>query len=100
MPLDETLESLIQYCCEYNRICPMPVYWNQLWGKLKGRKRIGLGWEPPVPLILGAWWHTSDHMKQARLIEHLRWAEKEGQLDEISIYLHGLKEQNWFHIND
>ncbi|MCK9398987.1 MAG: hypothetical protein M0Q51_03185 [Bacteroidales bacterium] len=100
MPSNETVESLIKYCQEDERICPMPIYWNKLWEKLKNRKRVDSGWEPSLPLILAAWWEASDMSKQARLYEHIKWADKQGQLDEISHFLRGLKEEEWFHIND
>jgi hypothetical protein len=78
----------------------MPTYWNELWQKLKNRKRIGSGWEPPLPLILAVWYDTPAMLKQLRLIDHIKWAEQEGQLVEISHFLRGLKEEEWFHIND
>lgn len=100
MSINDTVESLILYCKENQRICPMPIYWNKLWENLKNRKRVGSAWEPPLPLILAAWYDTPAIMKQLRLIEHIKWAEKQGQLDEISGFLRGLKEEEWFHLDD
>lgn len=36
------------------RVCPIPTRWNELWELLPGRHRVGSGWVPPLPLILGA----------------------------------------------
>ena len=46
--------GLIAYCRENSRVCPMPQRWNALWELLPNRKRVGGGWEPPLPLILAA----------------------------------------------
>jgi hypothetical protein len=53
-----------------------------------------------LPLILAAWWEASGLSKQLRLIEHLKWAESNGQLQEIADYLKALKEEEWFHFSD
>jgi len=100
MPTDDPIGNLIEYCNEKGRICPMPVYWNELFGMLKNKKRVGSSWEPPLPLILAAWYETSAMLKQLRLIDHIKWAEKQGQLNEISDYLRGLKDEQWFHLGD
>jgi hypothetical protein len=72
------LEELIAYCKDKNRICPQPQMWNVLWEKLKNKRRINSGWQPPLPLILAAWWDTPAISKQIRLIEHIRWANNQG----------------------
>jgi hypothetical protein len=45
---------------------------------LPDRRRVGLGWDPPAPLILAAWWDTPAIAKMVRLQEHLRYAEAHG----------------------
>lgn len=49
------LEQLIEYCKVIDRICPHPQLWNEMWNKLKDKKQIGQGWQPPLPSILAAW---------------------------------------------
>jgi len=94
-------DKLINYISQNNRICPQPQVWNKLWEKLKDKERVGsAGWSPPVPLILAAWWDSSDNSKRQRLIEHINWAEKKNQLDEIASYLYKLNEEEWYHKND
>ena len=66
-----------------NRVCPMPRAWNRLWEMLPDRHRKGGGWNPPAPLILGAWHHTSVEEKRERFRVHLRWAKDHGVLDDI-----------------
>lgn len=95
-----TLDELIAYCKDKNRICPQPTLWNKLWEKLKNKKQVGSGWQPSLPLILAAWWDTPALFKQIRLIEHLNWADQQGQLNEIADYLTSLTEEQWFHLND
>lgn len=97
----DTLEQLIEFCKINDRVCPQPQLWNSLWDKLKNKKRIGsAGWQPSLPLILAAWWEASPSSKQQRLIEHLIWADNQGQIKEITEYLIGLTEDQWFHNND
>jgi len=96
-----SIDEVIGYCKLYDRICPMPEYWNKLFQMLKNtRQNPNGGWEPPLPLILAAWHDTPALPKMMRLYEHVKWAEKEGQLEEIFTFLKNLKEENWFHLNE
>lgn len=95
--MSDTLHSLIGFCRENNRVCPMPQNWNALFEMLPNRKRTVLGWEPPLPLILEAWEHTPAPLKTLRLVEHLEWAAAHGALQEISRFLRGLPEPGWLH---
>ena len=94
------LKEIEELCEENNRICPQPQKWNDLWSLLKNRKRSGNSWEPPLPLILAAWYNTSDYLKKERLFEHIRWAEKENQLNEVLDFLKKLNESDWHHKSD
>jgi hypothetical protein len=97
----ETLESLSALCSENNRAVPNPDSWNQLYGMLKNKRQNSSGvWEPPLPLILGAWWHSMPIEKVMRFQEHLKWAEKEGQLEEVGGYLRSLREDEWAHSDE
>lgn len=89
-------ESLKDYCRANNRICPMPQRWNELFNLLRKKKPK----KPYLPLILAAWWEASAIDKQTRFFQHLEWAEKNDQIDEISAFIHGLPEKDWFHIGD
>lgn len=60
----------------------------------------GNSWEPPVPLILAAWYHTSDYLKKERLMEHINLAKKENQLNEFFDFLKKLNESDWHHENE
>ena len=93
-------ETLLEYVKSNNRICPEPIAWNRLYELLKNTKRKGGGWEPALPLILAAWWETTGLQKMLRLIDHIEWAESNGQLEEISKYLFGLKEEEWYHLGE
>ena len=93
---NETIESLWEYCTLNNRVCPMPIKWNNLYQMLNGKKQIGAGYEPAAPLILGAWGNSSDNEKQERLKIHIEWAKDHNQLDEIGSYLRSI-EEDWAH---
>ena len=98
--MTEKFKSLWKYCTANNRVCPLPLKWNDLYQMLNDTRRVGAGYEPPIPLILGAWGNTSDEEKQERLKNHIEWAEDHGQLDEIEKYLCSLKEKEWAHFGE
>ena len=98
--MSETVDSLIAYCRVNERVCPKPTLWNSLWESLPNRKRIGLGWEPPAPLILAAWHETPAMLKMGRLEEHIKWADQHGAMGEIAAFLRGLKEEDWHHFGE
>jgi len=96
--VDETLDSLWEYCTADKRLVPMPWRWNQVYGMLKNtRQKPSGGWEPPAPLILAAWHHSLPIEKQLRFKEHIQWAQAQGQLDELDSFLRSLPETQWWH---
>ena len=98
--MNETADQLIAYCQENGRVCPQPSLWNGFWELLPDRNRVGAGWEPPLPLILAAWHHTSDADKRMRLEEHIRWADQHNGLEQASAFLRGLAEFEWHHLGE
>lgn len=89
------LDQLIQKLEQEGHICPKPNYWNKFWSLLPGRRRKGLGYEPPAPLILGAWHHTSHTEKHQRFFVHLQWAQDHGVLEEMADFLGKLGPDDW-----
>lgn len=97
----ETFETLWEYCTSNNRVVPQPIKWNDLYGMLKNKRHTSsAGREPSLPLILAAWWETSDSAKQARFREHIQWASDNEQIEEIGKYLRSLNEEDWFHFGE
>ena len=82
------------------RVCAQPDTWNQFWEMLPGRRRSGGGWEPPLPLILGAWRGTPALHKWLRMEEHIRFADAHGVLPGVDAFLRGLSEGEWAHLGD
>ncbi len=101
MTEDGKFDILWEYCTINDRFCPMPDAWNRLYGMLRNtvQKPTG-GWEPPLPLILAAWHVSTPISKQLRFLNHLAWAEAQGQLDEIGEYLRSLEEREWCHFDE
>lgn len=97
---NEPLTSLLDFVKANERVCPMPVQWNELWQMLPGRQRHGATWEPPPPLILTAWWDTPSFAKMERLAEHIRYASAHGVLAEVDRFLRALPEAEWAHLNE
>jgi hypothetical protein len=97
--MQEQLSTLVSYCQENNRVCPMPKQWNELYGLLPNKRQVGAGWIPPLPLILAAWYEP-DSQKASRFKEHLKWANEHDAFTEIDKFLRGLPEDQWFHFGD
>ncbi len=95
--MPDTQHSLIAFCRDGNRVCPLPQHWNTLFEMLPHRRRTALGWEPALPLILQDWDSTPAALKALRLAEHIEWAAANGALDAVSSYLRGLPESGWLH---
>ena len=90
-----TLEDLMAEAYKGQRVCPQPMVWNRLWELLPNRRRVGVGWEPPPPLILAAWWEASDGNKRTRFHSHLRWASKHGAVQPVADLLSSMKPDDW-----
>ena len=90
-----TLEELMAEASRDGRVCPQPVVWNRLWKLLPDRRRVGADWEPPLPLVLAAWWGTSDSEKRNRFISHLRWASEHGAIEPVAKLLSNMKPRDW-----
>ena len=97
----EKFDALWCLCAENNRLVPMPTKWNALFEMLNNKKqKPGGGWEPPAPLILAAWHNSSPIEKQLRFKEHLEWAKRHGQLEEVGLFLRSLSESEWCHFGE
>ncbi|MBF0480022.1 MAG: hypothetical protein HQL26_11125 [Candidatus Omnitrophica bacterium] len=94
--MDEKLNSLLEYVKLEGRVCPLPNHWNALWQMLPNRtQKSSGGWEPPLPLILAAWWESSALLKMERLAAHINYAAKHGDLDEVDQFLRNLIPDQW-----
>jgi len=97
----ETFETLWQYCTSNNRMCPMPIKWNELFKILKDIKQNSDGgWTLSLPLILNAWGNTTPLEKHLRFKEHIQWASDNDQLEEVGNYLRALLESDWAHYGE
>jgi len=68
-------------------ICPQPRLWHEIYQRLRSAAQsadheIPM---PPVPLILGGWWASSDFEKKERWKETLAWAELHGLSSRIGV---------------
>lgn len=95
-----SLEEALPLGQSNGRICPQPQRWNDLYQMLPNTRRVGNGWEPPLPLILGAWWDTPDLSKAMRFREHLEWANQNGVIDSVFAFLLALPEGEWHHAGE
>lgn len=90
----ETFESLWRFCTLNNRVCPMPIKWNDLFNMLNNYENLDL------PLILNGWEMSSPLEKNLRFKTHIQSAADHNQLNEIGNYLRSLKEEYWAHYGE
>lgn len=93
--VEDRLAQLLAYAKAKGRVCPVPLKWNELWATLPGRRQVGAGWEPPLPLILAAWWECTAEEKRKRLELHLKYAAEHGALDKVEQFLLSLGHDEW-----
>lgn len=99
--VNETFETLWEYCTSNNRLCPTPMKWNDLFGMLKNTNQNPSGGsKPPLPLILAAWHDTTPLEKMLRFQKHIKWAFDNNQIEEIGKYLRSLPEEDWTHYEE
>jgi len=98
--MNEKTLALLKYIKNDGRVCPKPDKWTDLWEMLPNRKSDGGGWDPPLPLILAAWWETSNDEKRNRLALHIQYAENNGSLEKIDSFLRALSPDQWVYEGD
>ena len=92
----QSVDELIGTLHLAGRVCPYMANWNALWELLPDRQRdLGGAWQPPLPLILGAWFTTTNAQKRDRFEEHLRWADSHAALDRVAQFMIQLREEQW-----
>lgn len=96
--MSDTTESLIAYCRDNNRVCPLPQRWDALWKLLPNPG--GEHGRPLAPLILAAWHDTPAMLKMLRLAEQIEWAATHSALESVARFLRELREEDWFHLGE
>ena len=85
-------EELIKYCSDNNRVCPIPIKWQEVLDILK----IGVG-NPGylTPLILGGW-DSTDEEKRDRVNKQIEYAASNPEMyKKLENFLLGLKDDQW-----
>jgi hypothetical protein len=90
-----TLEATIGELRHTGRVCPQPQPWNKLWKLMSAWGENARREKPPVPLILAAWWATSNAEKRERFQQQLYWANEHGVLPKVTDYLAELDPTDW-----
>jgi hypothetical protein len=90
-----TVEATIMELTHEGRVCPQPQPWNKLWKSMSAWGENARNEKPPVPLILAAWWATSNEEKRERFQHQLHWANEHGVLSKVTNYLADLGSTDW-----
>lgn len=89
-----TFDEFIFEITKNNRICPKPKFWNDL-HSIVINSDFNKQSLPSIPLILGAWWDTSDSDKSARLRDLINWCFKANVADVAWAYISQLNDTEW-----
>jgi len=69
------------------RVCLMPQHWAQLYRLLPNQTSTSRGSTLQSPLILAAWWESSNQEKKERMREHIQWAIDHGAAEPVFDFL-------------
>ena len=92
------VEELMIEARRNNRVCPRLEDWQRLYDMLPGKQQVDGKWTPPPPISPQAWRVTSAMVKRLCLRDHLEWAASHGAVMPMLIFLRGLPEENWLHM--
>ena len=91
------LERFIEECLINERVCPIPTKWNDLFSLIQRRSDAS---NLSVPLVLGAWWATTNSDKKRRFKDQIEFAYQNGLVNEVKSFLLNLEENQWHHLKD
>lgn len=95
-----TLEEVMLEARRFNRVCPVPPRWDDLYLMLPNKKGSGRNAQPAPPMSPAVWIATPALAKRMVFREHLEWADRQGFLGEVLDFLRGLPEEAWYHMGD
>lgn len=99
-PQPLTGELVMAEARRFNRVCPLPEQWHQLYDLLPAKIVRGGRSLPPPPITGPAWQATSAMPKRMCLRDHIEWAEHHGALEVVMLFLQSLPESQWHHMDD
>lgn len=95
-----SLESALLLARRNNRVCPRPQRWDAFCELLPSRKTLRGMARPPAAPTGAAWAVTPALTKRLCLREQLEWAEREGVLEPVLVFLQALPEEEWLHMGE
>ena len=104
----ERLDQLITFVTTEDRVCPLPLKWDNFWKRItrqigtyswgcpSTQEQLLIEWRVLKPLILNGW-YASAADKRRRLVDQLLFTSKHAALlDHAERYLRGLAPQDWY----
>ena len=96
----DQIDALLSYVRDNGRVCPLPQQWDMLYKLLTGSQFKGAASKVPAPLILSAWWNSTDQDKCLRLKKHIEIAKETGVLESTDNFLRSLPPDAWHYVSD
>jgi hypothetical protein len=93
----ERLEALLAFVKGEDRICPMPIEWNEFWKLLPDANSSHTAFLATAPFVLSGWWSTTNEQKAERLRVQIQWAADRGAIEAADRFLRSLPLKAWHH---
>lgn len=95
-----SLDAAMLVARRNNRVCPRPQRWAQLAELLPVRRTLRGQQPPPAPVTGVAWSSTPPLTKRLCFRGQIKWAEREGVLEEVMAFMQALPEEDWLHMDE
>jgi len=97
--MKNTLEELIKYCVDKNRVCPMPIKWVQISEIISVKPGYPGNHVSLSPLILGGW-DSSNEKKRDKLKTQIEYVAQDPEIyQELEKFILNLKDDEWYYSN-
>jgi len=97
---EEINNLLLNNCIKRSQVCPKPVVWNEFFEFITTKLCFSPEEKFPPPIILAAWYKTSDLEKFERFNEQLRIVYDKGYIRQIKVFLDNYSEEDWHHFGE
>lgn len=91
------LEALLAFVKDEDRVCPMPIAWNEFWKLLPDADSSDAAFRATAPFVLSAWWGTTNEQKAERLRVQIKWAAAHGAVEAADRFLRSLSVKDRHH---
>lgn len=94
-----TLDEVLTEARRRNRVCPRPIWWEELYARLPEWATQGATLPRP-PLSGDSWDRTPALAKRMSFRDHVEWCDQERCLPQLLDFLKALPEEAWYRMGE